>query len=64
MKSNVINKVESTLLKEICNDNRNEFYLIKDLLEIQRSKSLMQKRRGIREDIDNCIDNYLKIHRS
>lgn len=51
---------EFKLLKEVCNDNINKYRLIKDLLEIQRSKALMNKRRGLNDEVETKIESYIK----
>lgn len=51
---------EFKLLKEVCNDNINKYRLIKDLLEIQRSKALMNRRRGLNDEVETKIESYIK----
>lgn len=51
---------EMRMLKEICKENINEYRLIKELLEIQKSKSLMNKRRGLNDEIETKVNSYLK----
>ena len=49
MEENIKNKLEADLMKEICSENPEEGELIEQLLLLQRSKSLMQRRRGLKE---------------
>lgn len=51
---------EMRMLKEICKENINEYRLIKELLEIQKSKSLMNKRRGLNDEIETKVNSYIK----
>lgn len=51
---------EYKLLKEVCKDNVNKYRLIKDLLEIQRSKALMNRRRGLNDEVETKIESYIK----
>ncbi len=51
---------EKTMLKEICSENLYEYRLIKDLLEIQRNKSLMNRRRGLNDELEAKVESYIK----
>lgn len=51
---------ELRLLKEICKENLNEYRLIKELLEKQKTKSLMNKRRGLNDEIETIVNSYIK----
>lgn len=51
---------EMRMLKEICKENINEYRLIKELLDIQKRKSLMNKRRGLNDEIETKVNSYLK----
>ena len=51
---------EFQLLREICKDNENKFYLVSDLLEIQRSKALMNRKRGLNDEIESKVESYIK----
>lgn len=48
------------LLKQFCNENINEYYLLKDLLRIHKKKSLLQRRNGIKAEIETTLNNYIK----
>ncbi|WP_461632108.1 DNA phosphorothioation system sulfurtransferase DndC [Labilibaculum euxinus] len=47
---------EQKLLNECCKDNPEDYTLIQDLLTLQKSKSLLKRKRGLKEDIENRID--------
>lgn len=53
-------KKENKLLKEACKDKINKYYLIKDLLEIQKSKALMNRKRGLNDEIEAKVESYIK----
>lgn len=50
---------EKDLLKEICNDPA-DFYLIGELLEIQKSKMILLKNFGIQNDFENHVERDIK----
>lgn len=51
---------EHELLKQTCADNPDDFELIQELLILQKNKSLLNKKRGLRDDIENRIEEHLK----
>lgn len=51
---------EYQLLKEVCKDNDNKSCLILELLEIQKSKSLMNRKRGLNDEIESKVESYIK----
>ncbi|PHR45459.1 MAG: DNA phosphorothioation system sulfurtransferase DndC [Fluviicola sp.] len=51
---------ELELLKKSCQDNPTDFDLIQELLTLQKNKSLLNRKRGLKEDIENRIEKYLK----
>lgn len=53
-------KKEKELLKKSCKKAPKHFDLIEDMLILQKNKSLMNKKRGLRDDIENRIDEYIK----
>lgn len=53
------NKIEADLLNEICEDNPSEGDLIQQLLVLQKSKSLMQRRRGLKSEIEQRLVKYV-----
>ncbi len=54
------NEKERNLLKSVCGEDEKYFELIENMLTIQKSKSLMNKKRGFNEDIENCIEKHIK----
>ena len=54
------NEKELELLKKSCEDNPTDFDLIQELLTLQKNKSLLNRKRGLKEDIENRIEVYLK----
>lgn len=56
----VRNKLEAELMKEVCKDNIEEGELIEQLLLLQKSKSLMQRRRGLKSEIESRIEEFVK----
>ena len=56
----VKNKLEAELMKEVCKDNIEEGELIEQLLLLQKSKSLMQRRRGLKGEIESRIEEFVK----
>ena len=56
------NKVreEESLLREVCQDNPDYFELIQQTMKIVKAKSLMVRKRGLQNDIENLLDNYLE----
>lgn len=51
---------ELELLKKTCEKNPKDFELIQELLTLQKNKSLLNKKRGLKEDIETRIEEYLK----
>lgn len=51
---------EYQLLKEVCKGNENKLCLILELLEIQKSKSLMNRKRGLNDEIESKVESYIK----
>ncbi len=54
------NKLEADLMKEVCEANMEEGELIEQLLMLQKSKSLMQRRRGLKSEIESRIEEFVK----
>ncbi len=59
MDGNVKNKLEADLMQEICIDNPEEGELIEQLLLLQKSKSLMQRRRGLKNEIESRLKEFI-----
>lgn len=51
---------EDELLRKSCKQDEKQFELIKDLLAIQKTKTLMLKKRGLQSDIENRINEFVK----
>ncbi len=51
---------ELELLKKSCKANPKHFDLIQDLLTLQKNKSLLNRKRGLKEDIENRIEEYIR----
>ena len=59
MEENSKNKLEADLMREICKDDPEEGELIEQLLLLQRSKSLMKRRRGLPSEIETRIREFV-----
>jgi len=59
MEENEKNKLEAELMREVCKNNPDEGELIEQLLLLQRSKSLMQRRRGLKNEIELRLKEFL-----
>ena len=55
---------ELELLKKSCEKNPEDFELIQELLMLQKNKALLNKKRGLKSDIENKIEEYLKKEES
>ena len=51
---------ELELLKKSCKENPKDFDLIQELLTLQKNKSLLNKKRGLKDDIEKRIEQYIK----
>lgn len=51
---------ELELLKKSCQENPQDFELIQELLTLQKNKSLLNRKRGLKGDIETRIEEYLK----
>lgn len=52
-------KKEEELLKKACEGDKDDFDLIQELLVLQKSKSLLNRKRGIYDDMEKRIEKYL-----
>lgn len=59
MEENQKNKLEAELMREVCKNNPDEGELIEQLLLLQKSKSLMQRRRGLKNEIELRLKEFL-----
>ncbi|MBO4739885.1 MAG: DNA phosphorothioation system sulfurtransferase DndC [Bacteroidales bacterium] len=50
---------ESDMLKDACEKNPTNYDLIQELLTLQKSKSLLNRKRGLKTDIETRIENYI-----
>lgn len=50
---------ELDLLKEVCHSDDQEVKLIADLLDLQKSKSLLLRKRGLQDDIASRVSSYV-----
>lgn len=53
------NKLEADLMRKVCEDNIEEGELIEQLLLLQKSKSLMQRRRGLKSEIESRLEEFV-----
>ena len=53
-------KQEEALLRASCQENEEDFSLIQKLLKLQKTKTLMKRKRGLQDDIKSHIDEFLK----
>jgi DNA sulfur modification protein DndC len=53
-------KQESDLLKKSCKQEPKDVELIQDLLALQKTKTLMIRKRGLQSDIDNRLNQYIE----
>ena len=58
-KGKIKNKLEVDLMREICQENIEEGELIEQLLMLQKSKSLMQRRRGLKTEIESRLEEFV-----
>ena len=56
-------KQESDLLKESCKNEVKDVDLIQDLLALQKTKTLMIRKRGLQADIESRLDQYLEAEK-
>lgn len=53
-------KFEADLMREVCQENAEEGELIEQLLMLQKSKSLMQRRRGLGSEIEARLEQFVR----
>ncbi len=53
-------KQEADLLKKSCNQEPKDVELIQDLLALQKTKTLMIRKRGLQSDIDNRLNQFIE----
>lgn len=57
-------KQETELLKDSCVDEPRDVELIQDLLALQKTKTLMIRKRGLQSDIENRIEQFIKENKA
>lgn len=50
---------EIDLLKSVCDDEPSDFDLIQELLIMQKNKALLNRKRGLKDDMERVIEKYL-----
>lgn len=50
---------EVSLLKNVCKENPEDFDIIQELLVMQKNKALLNKKRGLKDDMERVIEKYL-----
>jgi DNA sulfur modification protein DndC len=50
---------EVDLLKSVCSDQPSDFDLIQELLIMQKNKALLNRKRGLKDDLERVIEKYL-----
>ena len=56
---NELVKKEEELLLSACEKDKKQFTLIQDLLKLEKSKTIMMKRRGLIEDIEKRYKQHI-----
>jgi len=51
---------EIDLLKSVCDDESRDFELIQELLELQKQKALLNRKKGLKDEMELVIEKYLK----
>ena len=52
---------EIELLKSVCNDGSSDFELINELLIMQKNKALLNRKRGLKDDMERVIEKYINL---
>ena len=52
-------KQEEKLLREICAQNPNDYDFIQECLKLQKNKSLMIRKRGLKDDLENRLEQAI-----
>lgn len=50
---------EIDLLKAVCDDESSDFELIQELLIMQKNKALLNRKRGLKDDMERVIEKYI-----
>lgn len=51
---------EIALLKSVCSEDLRDYDLIQELLILQKNKALLNRKRGLKDDMERVIEKYLK----
>ncbi len=51
---------EIDLLKSVCSENPSDYDLIQELLTLQKHKALMNRKKGLKDDMERVIEKYLQ----
>ena len=51
---------EKKMLKEACNNDEERFQLVNELLTLQKSKTILMNNRGLQNDLENRLEQYVK----
>ena len=52
---------EIALLKSVCDDDSSDFEIIQELLILQKNKALLNRKRGLKDDMERVIEKYLYV---
>ncbi|MCW3072886.1 MAG: sulfurtransferase [Bacteroidetes bacterium] len=52
-------KKEEELLSKVCNESTEQVELIQRMLAVQKAKTLMLRKRGLQNELENVLDQYL-----
>jgi DNA sulfur modification protein DndC len=53
-------KQETDLLKKSCKQEPKDVELIRELLALQKTKTLLIRKRGLQSDINNRLDQFIE----
>jgi len=51
---------EIDLLKSVCSENPSDYDLIQELLTLQKHKALLNRKKGLKDDMERVIEKYIK----
>lgn len=58
---NSLDHTEKRILKEVCEDDMQYYHLIDNLISLQETKTLMVTKYGLHNDIENRIEQFVKL---
>jgi len=53
---------EIALLRSVCTDQASDFDLIQELLIMQKNKALLNRKRGLKDDMERVIEKFLYVN--